>query len=136
MNFTYMFSDTTTTVTEGVRVDVRTAWLKDRSSPQFGHFVFAYKVRITNESDEQVQLLRRQWLITDAFGQKREVSGDGVIGKQPVLEPGDFHEYISGCDFMTPMGQMKGYYYMERLDGSQLRVRIPNFTMIVPHLLN
>lgn len=136
MNHAFMFSDANTTVTEGVRVDVRTAWLRERSSPQFGHFVFAYKVRITNESSERVQLLRRKWLITDAVGQKREVSGDGVVGRQPVLHPGEFHEYISGCDFITPVGQMKGYYYMQRSDGSELRVEIPEFTMVVPHLLN
>lgn len=131
-----MFSEPSSKITEGVRVAVRTAWLEERSSFANGHFVFAYKVQIYNESPQQVQLLRRKWIITDAVGRVRVVSGDGVIGEQPVLLPGESHEYISGCDFQTPIGHMTGYYYMVRPDGSSLRVRIPDFTMSVPHLLN
>lgn len=132
-----MFSEITSTVTEGVRVSVRTAYVKEQSSPHLDHFVFAYKVQIVNESPYRVQLLRRKWIITDGIGRKRSVSGEGVIGKQPVLEPGESHEYISGCDFQTPIGQMRGYYYMERaMDDEEIKVKIPRFTMVVPYLLN
>lgn len=131
-----MFSDSTSTITEGVRVEVRTAWLKERSSPLFGQYVFAYQVTISNESSSPVQLLRRRWIITDAVGQKRLVEGEGVIGEQPVILPGSTHQYISGCDFTTPIGKMKGYYTMVRPGGDEIRVRIPEFTMIVPQLLN
>ena len=131
-----MFSDLSSTITEGVRVEVRTAWIKEQSNPDLDHYVFAYKVRITNESAFQVQLMRRRWLITDGLGIKREVQGDGVIGQQPVLQPGEQHEYISGCHFDTPVGKMRGFYYMERLDGSLVKVRIPEFVMVVPHYLN
>ena len=131
-----MFSDLSSIKTEGVRVEVSTAWIKEQSNPDLEHFVFAYKIRITNESPYRVQLLRRKWIITDGLGQKREVQGDGVIGKQPILEPGDDHEYISGCHFETPVGKMTGYYYMVRSDGGTLKVRIPEFVMVVPHYLN
>ncbi len=131
-----MFSNLSSIETEGIRVDVQTAWIKDQSNPGLDHYVFAYKVRITNESPFEVQLISRKWLITDGLGQKREVLGEGVIGQQPILSPGRQHEYISGCSFETPVGKMKGYYYMVRTDGNSLRVRIPEFTLVVPHLLN
>jgi len=131
-----MFSEPSSTITEGVRVEVGTAWLKDRSVPERNLYVFAYQVRIFNESAHQIQLLRRKWVITDAFGHVRVVEGDGVIGEQPVLSPGDHHEYISGVDFPTSVGHMTGWYYMVRNDGAELQVRIPEFVMTVPHLLN
>lgn len=132
-----MFSEAISTTTEGVRVEVQTTWMQTRSNPLLGHFVFAYKVCITNESPYVVQLLRRRWIITDGFGEKRHVSGEGVIGEQPVLHPGESHEYISGCNFTTPEGQMKGHYVMLReVDGEEFKVRIPRFQMFVPYLLN
>ncbi|HEX2900910.1 MAG TPA: Co2+/Mg2+ efflux protein ApaG, partial [Bacteroidia bacterium] len=101
------------------------------------HFVFAYRIIITNESAHTVQLLRRQWLITDALGRKRKVEGDGVVGLQPILAPGQTHEYVSGCDFKTPIGQMKGHYVMVRRDNHQeFKVRIPKFTMATHVALN
>ncbi|MEM7035800.1 MAG: Co2+/Mg2+ efflux protein ApaG [Bacteroidota bacterium] len=125
------------TKTEGVLVSVRSAYVKEQSSPHLEHFVFAYKVRIVNESAHTVQLIGRKWLISDATGRKRMVTGEGVIGQQPILAPGESHEYISGCDFPTPIGQMHGFYFMERqVDGAELKVRIPRFTMVVPYLLN
>ncbi len=131
-----MFSEPQSTTTQGVRVEVGTAWLQDQSEPQASHYVFAYQVRIINNSRDRVQLLRRKWIITDALGRVRVVSGDGVIGEQPILEAGESHEYISGCDFDTPIGHMTGWYYMVRADGTEFKVRIPEFVMSLPHLLN
>lgn len=131
-----MFSDLSSIKTEGVRVDVQTAWIRDQSNPSLDHYVFAYKIRITNESPYEVQLLSRKWIITNGLGEKRVVQGDGVIGQQPILSPGEQHEYISGCNFETPIGKMTGFYFMVRTDGSSLKVRIPEFTMVVPHFLN
>lgn len=131
-----MFTDLSSTITEGVRVDVSTAWIREQSNPSLDHYVFAYKVKITNESRYEMQLLRRKWIITDGVGERREVQGDGVIGRQPVLLPGQEHEYMSGCDFITPIGKMTGFFFMARSDGRTLKVRIPEFIMAVPYYLN
>lgn len=132
-----MFTDTYTEVTEGIRVTVRSAYLSEESSPAHDYYTFVYRVHIQNESSYRVQLLRRKWIITDGVGRKSEVSGEGVVGKQPVLDPGESHEYESGTHFSTPVGKMHGFYYFIRLvDGGELKVRIPDFTMIVPQYLN
>lgn len=132
-----MFSETVSTVTNGVRVSVRTTYLKEESSPLHDHYVFAYQVRIYNESPYRIKLMRRKWFITDGLGRKRMVSGEGVIGKQPELAPGEMHEYVSGCNFETPIGKMEGYYSMLRTaDQSDFKVRIPSFTMVLPFSLN
>jgi ApaG protein len=131
-----MFSDTTSTKTQGVVVTVRTAYLPEQSSRQLEHYVFAYKILIQNESDAPVQLLRRKWFIKDALGREHIVAGDGVVGQQPLLLPGESHEYISGCDFTTPIGQMHGFFYMAKADGAEIRVRIPKFTMVANFVLN
>ncbi|WP_373514165.1 Co2+/Mg2+ efflux protein ApaG, partial [Persicitalea sp.] len=105
-------------VTEGVKVSVLTEFQPTYSNPRQAHFVFTYKVIIENHSDHTVQLLRRRWLIHDANGLVREVEGEGVIGQQPVLEPGEIHEYVSGCNLRTHLGKMAGTYLMERtVDG-------------------
>lgn len=132
-----MFTGAVSSRTDDVVVSVQTAYLPAQSAPQIPQYMFAYRVRITNESSETVQLRRRLWLITDGYGHKRKVEGDGVVGQQPVLAPGETHEYISGCDFQTPIGQMRGYFYMQRLlDGTEFRVRIPTFVMAMPAALN
>lgn len=132
-----MFSEVVSSRTMDVVVSVQTAYAVEQSNPEMNHFMFAYRVTITNESDYPVQLLRRQWHITDAHGHKRRVDGEGVIGQQPIIMPGQSHEYVSGCDFKTPLGQMKGYYFMVRLtDNAQLKVRIPTFVMASPFVLN
>lgn len=130
------FSEAISTTTSGVKVEVQSTWMQARSNALAGRFVFAYRVRITNESERAVKLLRRKWIITDGFGQTRVVKGDGVIGLHPLIKPGATHEYISGCDFPSPIGQMRGHYEMILPEGQDLRVRIPRFTMIVPYLLN
>ncbi len=127
----------TTEITEGVKVTVLTEFQPEYSSPAQAHYVFTYKISIENCSEYTVQLLRRHWFIYDANGSLREVEGEGVVGQQPVLEPGETHEYISGCNLKTGIGKMKGTYLMERVvDGKQFKVRIPEFTMIVPYRLN
>ncbi len=124
-------------VTEGVKVSVVTEYQPDYSNPRQSHFVFTYKVIIENHSENTVKLLRRHWNIFDSNGIVREVEGEGVVGQQPILEPGEIHEYVSGCNLRTNLGKMAGTYLMERvLDGRQFRVVIPEFTLIVPYRLN
>ena len=126
-----------TKTTEGVKVTVTTNYLPDYSSPVQQHYVFAYKITIENNSEFTVKLLRRHWYIHDATGSVREVEGEGVVGQQPTLEPGESHEYVSGCNLKTGMGKMRGTYLMERLvDGKQFYVTIPDFVLIVPYKLN
>ncbi|MCX2741585.1 Co2+/Mg2+ efflux protein ApaG [Pontibacter anaerobius] len=126
-----------TKTTEGVKVSVTTNYLPDYSSPVQQHFVFAYRIKIENNSEFTVKLLRRHWYIHDATGQMREVEGEGVVGQQPTLEPGEMHEYVSGCNLKTGIGKMRGTYLMERMvDGRQFDVTIPEFTLVVPYKLN
>jgi ApaG protein len=126
-----------TTTTQGVTVSVTTNYLPDYSSPSQEHYVFAYKIDIRNNSEYTVKLLRRHWFIYDANGVVREVEGEGVVGQQPVLEPGESHQYVSGCNLKSGLGKMRGTYDMERLaDGSTFEVDIPEFTLVVPYRLN
>ena len=126
-----------TAVTEGIQVSVKTEYQHGYSSPLQAHFVFTYRIAIENNSEHTIQLLRRHWLIYDAHGQINEVEGPGVIGLQPVLEPGERHEYVSGCNLHSSMGKMVGTYLVERLvDGKQFRIQVPEFTLIVPFQLN
>ncbi|WP_205503209.1 Co2+/Mg2+ efflux protein ApaG [Rufibacter psychrotolerans] len=126
-----------TKTTQGVTVNVTTNYLPDYSSPAQQHFVFAYKITIRNNSEFTVKLLRRHWHIFDSNNEVREVEGEGVVGQQPVLEPGESHQYVSGCNLKTSIGKMSGTYLMERLvDGRQFHVVIPEFTLIIPYKLN
>ncbi len=126
-----------TTTTQGVTVSVTTSYLPDYSSPVQGHYVFAYRITIRNDSEHTVKLRRRHWYIHDANGTVREVEGEGVVGQQPVLEPGEVHQYVSGCNLKTGLGKMLGNYQMERIaDGRLFQVRIPEFTLVVPYRLN
>jgi ApaG protein len=126
-----------TTTTQGVTVTVTTNYLPDYSSPSQEHFVFAYRIDIRNNSSHTVKLLRRHWFISDANGTVREVEGEGVVGRQPVLEPGESHQYMSGCNLKSGMGKMQGTYLMERLgNGDNFQVDIPEFTLMVPYRMN
>ncbi|MBK0404762.1 Co2+/Mg2+ efflux protein ApaG [Adhaeribacter sp. BT258] len=126
-----------TQTTQGVQVTVTTNYLPDYSSPGQQHFVFAYKITIQNNSEFTVKLLRRYWQIFDSNGTVREVEGEGVVGQQPTLEPGESHQYVSGCNLKTGIGKMTGHYTMERLvDGREFKVEIPEFVLIVPYKLN
>ncbi len=126
-----------TEITEGIKVCVETEYQPAYSSPSQYHYVFTYKVTIENHSEFTVQLLSRHWFIHDAGFNSREVEGEGVVGQQPVLEPGQKHEYVSGCNLKSGIGKMLGTYLMERVvDGAKVRVNIPAFTMISPLRLN
>ncbi len=126
-----------TIITEGVRVSVETVYQPEYSNPANEHFMFAYKINIENMGNYAVQLMARHWYIFDSSGAKREVEGEGVVGQQPVIEPGTSHEYVSGCNLKTDMGSMKGEYQMLRLlDNATFNVQIPEFYMIAPYRLN
>src|SRR5207249_4059536 len=101
------------------------------------HYVFAYRIVIENDSETTIKLLRRHWYIIESNGARREVEGEGVVGQQPVQEPDERHEYISGCNLQTDLGKMYGSYLMERVaDGTTFFVEIPEFIMVVPYRLN
>jgi len=123
-----------TETTQGIRVTVRSFYLADQSQPDRSHYVWAYRVTITNESRRTVQLLKRTWLITDGQGRTQQVHGDGVVGEQPVLEPGDSFEYTSGTPLATPSGFMRGAYHMVvTATGEPFDVTIPTFSLDSPH---
>jgi len=123
-------------VTEGIRVTVKSAFRADRSDPEKGRWLFTYTVRIANEGDDAAQLVARHWIITDANGEKQEVLGDGVVGHQPKLGPGEEFEYTSFCILETPHGSMRGSYRMVRGDGSTFDARIAPFPLVVPGSVN
>ena len=126
-----------TEITQGIKVSVETEYQKQYSSPRQYHYVFTYKVIIENQSESTVQLRRRHWFIKDAGYTDREVEGVGVIGVQPVLEPGEFHKYVSGCNLKSGIGKMYGTFEIERvIDGKIFKVAIPEFVMILPERLN
>lgn len=116
-----------------IKVTVEPHFLEDQSSPPDDHFVWAYRVRIENQSDETVQLRRRHWRITDGMGRVQEVRGPGVVGEQPVLAPGQSFEYTSGTPLSTPSGIMVGTYQMETGSGEHFDVDIPAFSLDSPH---
>ena len=120
-------------ITRSIRVSVDPFYLDDQSEPEDFHYVWAYHVRIENMGGETVQLLRRHWHITDSKGRIEEVRGEGVIGEQPILEPGEMFEYTSGAPLSTPSGIMVGSYEMEAADGGFFDVAVPAFSLDSPH---
>lgn len=124
-------------VTHGVSVSVQTRFLPSESSIKHGHYFFMYEVTIENQNEFAVQLLSRQWHIYDSNGDYREVKGDGVIGEQPVIEPGKSYTYRSGCNLASEIGRMEGSYTMQRLfDEKQFQAQIPAFDFVLPAKLN
>jgi len=124
-------------ITKGIEVSVETEYQPEYSSPRQYHFVFTYRITIKNKSEYTIQLMRRHWHIHDSAFKNREVEGEGVVGQQPVLEPGQTHQYVSGCNLKSGLGKMYGTYLMERvLDGRRFKVNIPEFTMTAPYRLN
>ncbi len=123
-------------VTQGIRVVVRTNYLEERSAPGANQYAFAYTIRVSNEGEKTAQLVTRHWIITNAEGIIQEVKGDGVVGMQPVLTPGESFEYTSGCVLTTPQGTMHGTYQMQREDGSKFDAEIAPFLLAVPNSLN
>jgi ApaG protein len=126
-----------TEITRGIKVVVETEYQPSYSSPSQYHYVFTYKITIENQSDFTIQLKRRHWHIHDAGFTVREVEGEGVVGQQPVLEPGETHQYVSGCNLKSGLGKMVGTYQMERVvDGAIFQVNVPEFVMVAPLRLN
>jgi ApaG protein len=120
-------------VTRHIRVSVEAEFDPERSNPFGKKWFFLYTVRLTNEGSETVQLISRHWIITDATGNVREVRGSGVVGKTPVLEPGENFEYTSGCDLATPFGSMRGTYQMVTSAMEPFDLEIPTFTLSEPY---
>ncbi|MCX6133242.1 MAG: Co2+/Mg2+ efflux protein ApaG [Ignavibacteriales bacterium] len=120
---------TYTATTEGIRITVQPVYLDGQSDVLKRKFVFAYFIRIENNSSQRVQLTRRRWYIKHSTGKVEEVEGEGVVGKQPDIRPGEFHEYSSYCVLETLEGTMEGTYLMQRENGELFRVTIPKFTL-------
>ena len=118
--------------TRDIEVEVEPFFLPDRSDPYESHFVWGYRVTIVNNSPMRVQLLERYWRITDGLGRVEEVRGEGVVGEQPELNPGDSYQYTSGCPLRTPSGIMLGTYTMETESGERFEVDIPAFSLDLP----
>ena len=116
-----------------IEVSVASFYLADQSSPDQGRYVWAYRIRIRNEGSDTVQLISRHWIITDGKGRIEHVRGPGVVGEQPILQPGEYFEYSSGCPLPTPSGFMVGTYQMVREDGSTFDAEIPAFPLDSPH---
>ena len=119
-----------------IRIEVATNYIDEQSEPDDGRYVFAYTITIENLSDVAARLLSRHWVITDANGKVQEVKGDGVVGEQPHLNPGETFRYSSGAVLETPVGSMEGSYHMEADNGASFDADIPPFTLAVPGLLH
>jgi ApaG protein len=123
-------------VTRSIRVRVRSRYVPERSRPADDLWFFAYAITLTNEGTEVVQLKTRHWIITDAEGRIEEVHGDGVVGKQPVLGPGESFEYTSFCPLRTRFGTMHGSYRMVTREGESFDVEIATFSLTEPFGIN
>lgn len=119
-----------------VSVEVETSYLEDQSEPREHRFVFAYTITIRNDGSVPAKLLTRHWIITDANGQRKEVRGDGVVGEQPHLQPGQGFRYSSGAVIETPVGAMEGSYEMIDDSGQRFAAPIPAFRLAMPGLLH
>lgn len=115
--------------TNGIRITVRPVYLREQSEPAARHFVFAYFVRIENVGMEAAQLISRRWLIHDSIGEDTEVEGEGVVGEQPTITPGNVHEYQSFCILKSSEGYMEGHYNFVRPDSSLFQAAIPRFLL-------
>jgi len=124
----FPYAETTGSVT--VRVAV--SYLPEQSHPSLGRWFWAYHVRIENHGDTAVQLINRHWRIVDGRGQVSEVEGEGVVGEQPIIQPGGAFDYVSGCPLPTPEGSMIGSYDMEGADGGHMLIAIPQFALKMP----
>lgn len=122
--------------TRGIRVEVENEYIADKSDPQNQYYFFAYHVTLTNQSMQTVQLLNRYWVITDGTGHVEEVKGAGVVGDQPILQPGDQYEYTSFCPLKTPQGSMRGHYEMIQNNGERFNAEIAEFKLEARHTLH
>ena len=119
--------------TRSIRITVKPFFLDEQSSPENDHYVFAYQVKIENQGEEIVQLRNRYWKITDGFGHQQEVRGEGVVGEQPVINPGDSYEYTSGTPLGTSSGIMVGTYEMVTSGGESFDATVPAFSLDSPY---
>jgi ApaG protein len=119
-----------------ITVSPKVVFLPDQSDPEKNQFVFAYTITVTNTGSVAAQLVSRHWVITDAEHRVQEVKGQGVVGKQPVLRPGESFEYTSGASIPTPVGTMRGSYHMVAEDGRAFDAPIPPFTLSIPRTLH
>ncbi|WP_077147322.1 Co2+/Mg2+ efflux protein ApaG [Sphingopyxis sp. KK2] len=124
----FPYAETTGSMT--VRVAV--SYLPEQSHPSLGRWFWAYHVRIENHGETAVQLINRHWRIVDGHGLVSEVEGEGVVGEQPIIQPGGAFDYVSGCPLSTPEGSMIGSYDMEREDGEHMLIAIPQFSLTMP----
>jgi ApaG protein len=126
-----------TKISSGVQISVDVFYQKEYSNPILNEYMFAYKINIENKNNFPIQLLRRHWHIVESNGSNREVDGDGVIGVQPTIQPGDTYQYVSGCNLQTDIGKMFGTYTMKNLyKKNEFTVIIPAFEMIYPFKCN
>jgi len=124
------------TQTYNIKVDVQTKYIPDQSDPEQERYVFAYTITIRNEGSVPAKLLTRHWIITNANGKTQEVRGDGVVGEQPYLKPGDGFRYTSGTVLETPVGSMHGTYQLVADDGINFEAEIAPFTLSTPHTIH
>jgi ApaG protein len=124
------------TITEGIRVQAEPQYLEERSMPESGQYVFAYRITISNLGEEPAKLVSRHWVVSDSTGQERHVRGPGVVGKQPRLEPREGFRYTSYCPLDTPVGNMRGKFQMVRDTGEQFDAEVGVFTLAAPYALN
>lgn len=128
-----VMSDTTT---RGIRVEVESEYVEERSDPRASYYFFAYHIRVSNLGDETVQLMSRHWIITDGDGNVEEVRGPGVVGEMPILAPGQAFEYTSFCPLRTEVGMMQGTYTMRTHSGETFEAEIAAFTLAAPGVVN
>ncbi len=119
-----------------IRIEVATSYVDEQSAPEAGRYVFSYTITISNEGNVAARLISRHWIITDANGKVQEVNGDGVVGEQPHLNPGQSFRYSSGAVLETPVGAMQGLYRMQTDNGASFDAPIAPFTLAVPGLLH
>jgi len=122
--------------TRGIRIQVESSYIEEKSAPQDDYYFFSYHVRISNSGQETAQLISREWIITNSDGEVERVEGPGVVGEQPVLAPGEEFEYTSFCPLRTNVGSMHGAYTMRTTDGNTFEAQIAPFTLAVPHVVN
>jgi ApaG protein len=127
-----LFETTSEAETAGIRVLIRARFSPEHSNPAGSRWFFLYTIQISNTGDTTVQLLNRHWTIVDGTGHTEEVHGPGVVGEQPILEPGQAFEYTSGCPLPTPFGSMAGTFEMQRADGTQFEAEAALFQLIQP----
>lgn len=126
-----------TLITQGVKVSVESVFQPEYSNADRQHYMFAYRITIENLSDQTVQLIKRHWKIFDSIGELKTVDGEGVVGEQPILNPKQSHQYVSGCNLKSDIGLMKGHYEMINLkENLGFEVKIPSFNLIADYRFN